>query len=61
MKNRVFAKTGTLAEVSSLTGYLTARSGRTLIFSVLCNDHDPTGDAVRGAIDRIVTAIADAN
>jgi len=61
MKNRVFAKTGTLAEVSSLTGYVTARSGRTLIFSVLCNDHEPTGDAVRLAMDRIVTAIADAN
>ena len=61
MKGRVFAKTGTLAEVSSLTGYVTARSGRTLIFSVLCNDHDPTGDAARVAIDRLVTAIADAN
>lgn len=60
MKGRVFAKTGTLAEVNSLTGYLTARSGRTLVFSILCNDHDPTGEASRNAMDRIVTAIADA-
>ncbi|HLJ77728.1 MAG TPA: D-alanyl-D-alanine carboxypeptidase/D-alanyl-D-alanine-endopeptidase [Acidobacteriaceae bacterium] len=60
MKGRVFAKTGTLAEVNSLTGYLTARSGRTLVFSILSNDHDPTGDACRNAMDRIVTAIADA-
>lgn len=60
LKGRVFAKTGTLAEVNTLTGYLTARSGRTLVFSILTNDHDPTGDACRNAMDRIVTAIADA-
>jgi hypothetical protein len=24
------------------------------------NDHDPSSDAARGAIDRIVTAVADA-
>ena len=61
LKGRVFAKTGTLAEVSALSGYLIASSGRTLVFSVLCNDHQPTGDAARVAIDRIVGAIADAN
>lgn len=60
MKDRVFAKTGTLAEVNTLTGYLIARSGRTVIFSILCNDREPTGDAPRSAIDRIVAAIADA-
>ncbi|MGC2639786.1 MAG: D-alanyl-D-alanine carboxypeptidase/D-alanyl-D-alanine-endopeptidase [Acidobacteriaceae bacterium] len=60
MKGRVFAKTGTLGEVNALSGYLTARSGRTLVFSVLCNDHDPDSEAAHGALDRIVTAIADA-
>jgi D-alanyl-D-alanine carboxypeptidase/D-alanyl-D-alanine-endopeptidase (penicillin-binding protein 4) len=61
LKGKVFAKTGTLAEVSTLSGYLIASSGRTLAFSVLCNDHQPTGDAARVTIDRIVTAIAAAN
>jgi hypothetical protein len=31
-----------------------------VVFSVLCNDHDPTSDAAKAALDRIVTAIADA-
>lgn len=61
LKGKVFAKTGTLSEVNALSGYLTAASGRTLVFSVLCNDRQPTGDAARDALDRIVTAIAAAN
>lgn len=61
LKDRIFAKTGTLSEVNALSGYLKAASGRTLVFSVLCNDRQPAGDAARVAMDRIVTAIADAD
>ena len=61
LRGRVFAKTGTLAEVNALSGYLTARSGRTLVFSILCNDREPEGDAAVHAMDDVVRAIAERN
>lgn len=61
LKGKVFAKTGTLAGVNALSGYLTAASGHTVVFSILCNDHMPDGDATVKAIDRIVADIAATN
>ena len=56
LKGRVVAKTGTLSEVNTLSGYLTAASGRSLAFSVLCND--AAGEGTRGTLDGVVAAIA---
>jgi len=58
VKGHVFAKTGTLGESRALSGYLDAASGRTVIFSVMVDDHTPTTSADRGTMDKIVTAIA---
>src|SRR5580698_4241267 len=61
LKGKISAKTGTLAEVHALSGYLTAASGHTLVFSILCNDHSPVTDTTRAAMDSVVAAIAAAN
>jgi D-alanyl-D-alanine carboxypeptidase/D-alanyl-D-alanine-endopeptidase (penicillin-binding protein 4) len=58
LRGRVFAKTGTLDEVNSLSGYLTAASGQTVAFSILCNGHLPGAGGFAGTIDRIAEAIA---
>ncbi len=56
LRGRVQAKTGTLGEVDALSGFLTAASGRTLIFSILCNNYAGIGS--RPLVDALVTAAA---
>jgi D-alanyl-D-alanine carboxypeptidase/D-alanyl-D-alanine-endopeptidase (penicillin-binding protein 4) len=58
VKDHLFAKTGTLGESRALSGYLDAASGRTVIFSILVDDHTPVTSADRVTMDKIVTAIA---
>ncbi len=37
-KDNLRAKTGTLADISAITGYLTAKSGKTYAFNIMIND-----------------------
>ena len=55
---RLRAKTGTITNVNSLSGYLTATDGRVLAFSILTNGSGVPSATVRRGIDRIVMAIA---
>jgi D-alanyl-D-alanine carboxypeptidase/D-alanyl-D-alanine-endopeptidase (penicillin-binding protein 4) len=52
-----FAKTGTLNETNALSGYVQAASGKTLVFSILVNDHAPDTDAALPVMDAIVEAV----
>ena len=61
LKGKLFAKTGTLSETRALSGYITAASGQTLVFSILVDDHLPGTPADRNVMDRIVELIAAAN
>jgi D-alanyl-D-alanine carboxypeptidase/D-alanyl-D-alanine-endopeptidase (penicillin-binding protein 4) len=60
LEGRVFAKTGSLNATSALSGYLLAKSGRTLIFSAYANDI-PEGAAASKAVDDALLAIAAEN
>jgi D-alanyl-D-alanine carboxypeptidase/D-alanyl-D-alanine-endopeptidase (penicillin-binding protein 4) len=60
LEGKLFAKTGTLNATYTLSGYLVAKSGRTLTFSALANDV-PEGVAASGAVDAALNLIAEAN
>jgi serine-type D-Ala-D-Ala carboxypeptidase/endopeptidase (penicillin-binding protein 4) len=61
LKDHVFAKTGTLGEARTLSGYLEGASGKTVIFSIMVGNHMPQTSKDREAMDKIVAAIAAAN
>jgi D-alanyl-D-alanine carboxypeptidase/D-alanyl-D-alanine-endopeptidase (penicillin-binding protein 4) len=58
LKGKLWAKTGTLNETVALSGYLTAASGRSLVFSVMVNGHRPGSNVEAAAVERICEAIA---
>jgi D-alanyl-D-alanine carboxypeptidase/D-alanyl-D-alanine-endopeptidase (penicillin-binding protein 4) len=60
LERRLFAKTGTLNATNALSGYMIARSGRTLTFSFFANDV-PGGGGVTPVMDAVLAAIAEAN
>jgi D-alanyl-D-alanine carboxypeptidase/D-alanyl-D-alanine-endopeptidase (penicillin-binding protein 4) len=60
MEGKVQAKTGSIAGVSTLSGYVTASSGKTYVFSILLNGgrvYDTNGHAYQ---DRILRALVKA-
>jgi D-alanyl-D-alanine carboxypeptidase/D-alanyl-D-alanine-endopeptidase (penicillin-binding protein 4) len=60
LEGRLFAKTGTLNASNALSGYLTAKSGRTLMFSMLANDVPSNVDAT-DAMDAALQLVASEN
>jgi D-alanyl-D-alanine carboxypeptidase/D-alanyl-D-alanine-endopeptidase (penicillin-binding protein 4) len=60
LEKRLFAKTGTLNASNALSGYMIAKSGRTLLFSVYANDV-PESVRATDAMDSALVMIAEAN
>ena len=58
LEGRVFAKTGTISNVNSLSGYLTRDDGSEVVFSILSNGSGLPSGQVRDAIDDIVRILA---
>jgi serine-type D-Ala-D-Ala carboxypeptidase/endopeptidase (penicillin-binding protein 4) len=58
----VRAKTGTLAYVNTLSGYVTSKSGAALAFSIMLNNYNPVPPASgRSAVDAIAVLLAEFN
>ncbi len=54
LEGRLFAKTGTLTNVNSLSGYLDREDGRRLVFSILTNGSGLPADPVRSRLHEMV-------
>ena len=55
--NYIYAKTGTLSGVVTISGYLYTKKGKELIFSVLVNNHQASGTEVRRAVEKFLQEI----
>ncbi|MGB8191047.1 MAG: D-alanyl-D-alanine carboxypeptidase, partial [Chitinophagaceae bacterium] len=53
-----FAKTGSLSGHLALSGYLTTRKNKLLIFSVIVNNHNGSATAIRRQVERFLQGIA---
>ncbi|HSK20110.1 MAG TPA: D-alanyl-D-alanine carboxypeptidase/D-alanyl-D-alanine-endopeptidase [Longimicrobiales bacterium] len=59
LAGRVAGKTGSINNVDSLSGYLTADSGRMLIFAIVANNSGQSSSSMRPVLDDIVRVLAD--
>jgi serine-type D-Ala-D-Ala carboxypeptidase/endopeptidase (penicillin-binding protein 4) len=55
--NYIFAKTGTLSGVVSLSGFLYTEKNKLLIFSVLVNNHSGSASSIRKDVERFIDGI----
>ncbi len=58
-EGKIFAKTGTITNVATLSGYATTRSGKQLIFSIMVNSSGRPSAAVRRGIDRLAATLVE--
>lgn len=58
---KIFAKTGTLSGQVALSGYLYAKSGNLLLFSVLVNNHNTEAPKVRRHVERFLMGVWEAH
>ncbi len=54
---KIFAKTGTMSDNSAFSGYLITKQNKVLIFSVMANNYQKGGRAIRLAIERFLIGV----
>ncbi|KTD61106.1 D-alanyl-D-alanine carboxypeptidase/D-alanyl-D-alanine endopeptidase [Legionella spiritensis] len=58
LENRVLAKTGTMSDITAISGYLLTADGKTLVFSIIVNGVHGNIYAAKAVEDQILLAIA---
>jgi D-alanyl-D-alanine carboxypeptidase/D-alanyl-D-alanine-endopeptidase (penicillin-binding protein 4) len=58
-EKHIYAKTGTISNNLALSGYVTTRKNRHLIFSILVNNHQAPNTLIRKGIEGFITSIID--
>ena len=58
-KGKIQAKTGTIDGASTLSGYVTTKSGEKLIFSIMINNHLSESETIKAIEDEIAKVIVE--
>jgi D-alanyl-D-alanine carboxypeptidase/D-alanyl-D-alanine-endopeptidase (penicillin-binding protein 4) len=54
---KIYAKTGTLSNNVSISGYITTKKGNQLIFSVLVNNHQTSATNIRRSVEKFISSL----